>query len=147
MSGKRYPEEFHIEAVKQVTARGYKVGEVAQRLGVAPKSLHDWIKRYGDESSQHQTVTAQQASARQPEAQINLGNLHTGLGEIERAAEAYKTAIDINQGYVPGYVNLADPYRRQGNEARAEDILRKGVEVIRGSAAIHHALGLSLVRQ
>ena len=26
MSGKRYPEEFKIEAVKQVTDRGYKVG-------------------------------------------------------------------------------------------------------------------------
>ena len=45
MSGKRYPEEFKIEAVKQVTERGYKVREVAQRLGVTDKSLHDWIKR------------------------------------------------------------------------------------------------------
>jgi len=44
MSGKRYPEEFKV---KQVTDRGYKVGEVAGRLGVTPKSLHDWIKRYG----------------------------------------------------------------------------------------------------
>jgi len=92
-------------------------------------------------------IAAQQASAEQPQAQINLGNLYTDLGEIERAAKAYKAAIDINQGYVPGYVNLADLYRRQGNETRAEDILRKGVEVIKGSAAIHHALGLSLVRQ
>jgi hypothetical protein len=39
MSGKRYPEEFKIEAVKQVTNRGYKVGEVARRLGVTPKSM------------------------------------------------------------------------------------------------------------
>jgi transposase len=37
MSGKRYPEEFKIEAVKQVTDRGYKVGEVAGRLGVTPQ--------------------------------------------------------------------------------------------------------------
>ena len=34
MSAKRYPEDFKIEAVKQVTDRGYKVAEVAQRLGV-----------------------------------------------------------------------------------------------------------------
>ena len=33
MSGKRYPEDFKIEAVRQVTDRGYKVAEVAQRLG------------------------------------------------------------------------------------------------------------------
>ncbi len=55
MSGKRYTEEFKIEAVKQVTDRGYKISEVASRLGVTPKSLHDWIKKYGDARSQHQT--------------------------------------------------------------------------------------------
>ena len=37
MSGKRYPEEFKIEAVKQVTERFSKVSEVAQRLGVTGK--------------------------------------------------------------------------------------------------------------
>ena len=31
MSGKRYPEEFKIEAVKQVTDRGYKVGGTTHR--------------------------------------------------------------------------------------------------------------------
>lgn len=64
MSGKRYPEEFKIEAVKQVTERGYKVSEVAERLGVTGKSLHNWIKRYGDEGSQHQTISTQQEELR-----------------------------------------------------------------------------------
>lgn len=31
MSSKRYTEEFKIEAVKQVTQRGYSVAEVAKR--------------------------------------------------------------------------------------------------------------------
>jgi len=70
MSGKRYPEEFKIEAVKQVTERGYKVREVAQRLGVTDKSLHDWIKRYGDQSSQHQTISAQQEELRRLKAEL-----------------------------------------------------------------------------
>jgi transposase len=64
MSGKRYPEEFKIEAVKQVTDRGYKVGEVARRLGVTPKSMHEWIKRYGESSNQHRVVSDQQAELR-----------------------------------------------------------------------------------
>tara|TARA_R110001599_G_scaffold51856_1_gene145436 strand:- start:1535 stop:1753 length:219 start_codon:yes stop_codon:yes gene_type:complete len=38
MSGKRYTDEFKIEAVKQVTERGYKIAEVAERLGVSYKS-------------------------------------------------------------------------------------------------------------
>jgi len=34
MSGKRYAEEFKIEAVRQVTDRGYSAPGVAERLGV-----------------------------------------------------------------------------------------------------------------
>jgi transposase len=41
MSGKRYTDEFKIEAVKQVTERGYKIAEVAERLCVSYKSMHD----------------------------------------------------------------------------------------------------------
>ena len=70
MSGKRYPEEFKIEAVKQVTDRGYKVGEVARRLGVTPKSMHEWIKRYGDNSGRHQEKTSQQAELRRLKADL-----------------------------------------------------------------------------
>lgn len=47
MSSKRYPEEFKIEAVKQVTERRYPVSEVAGRLGVSQHSLYQWLKRYG----------------------------------------------------------------------------------------------------
>ena len=39
---KRYTEEFKIEAVKQVTDRGYSVNEVAERLGITTKSLYNW---------------------------------------------------------------------------------------------------------
>ena len=41
MSGKRYTEEFKIEAVIQVTDRSYKIVEVAERMGVTSKSLGD----------------------------------------------------------------------------------------------------------
>ena len=64
MSGKRYPEEFKIEAVKQVTDRGYKLSEVAERLGVTTKSMHNWIKRYGSSGAQHQTISSQQDELR-----------------------------------------------------------------------------------
>lgn len=47
MSGKRYTEEFKVEAVKQVTDRGHSVAEVAARLGVSIHSLYAWRKQYG----------------------------------------------------------------------------------------------------
>lgn len=46
MRNQRYPEEFKIEAVKQVTERGLPVADVAARLGMSAHSLHAWIKRY-----------------------------------------------------------------------------------------------------
>ena len=53
-SSKRYPEEFKIEAVKQVTEKGHSVAEVAARLGTTTHSLYAWIKRY---SLQQPTIT------------------------------------------------------------------------------------------
>ena len=66
MRGKRYPEEFKIEAVKQVIDRGYTVSDVAKRLGVTTKSLYAWVKRYGEPTSDNQALTAQQVELRQP---------------------------------------------------------------------------------
>ncbi|WP_425221479.1 transposase, partial [Pseudomonas sp.] len=45
MSNPRYPEEFKIEAVRQVTERGLPVAEVASRLGMSTHSLYAWVKR------------------------------------------------------------------------------------------------------
>lgn len=70
MSAKRYPEEFKIEAVKQITERGYKAGEVAVRLGVTTKSLSEWQKKYGNTNPQHQTITNQQAELARLKAEL-----------------------------------------------------------------------------
>jgi transposase len=70
MSGKRYPEEFKIEAVKQVTDRGYSVGDVAARLGVTTKSLYDWIKRYGSNAERYQANKEQEAEIRRLQAEL-----------------------------------------------------------------------------
>ena len=70
MSGKRYTEEFKIEAVKQVTDRGYSVLDVAERLGVTTKSLYDWIKRYGNNAEQYQSVKQQEDEIRRLKADL-----------------------------------------------------------------------------
>ena len=70
MSGKRYSEEFKIEAVKQVTERKYPVLRVASRLGVTSKSVYDWINRYGDDQVQHVQITDQQKEIRRLKAEL-----------------------------------------------------------------------------
>lgn len=61
MSSKRYPEEFKIEAVKQITERGYPVSEVSKRLDVTTHSLYAWVKKYGPGKDQHQAKADEQA--------------------------------------------------------------------------------------
>ena len=59
MSSKRYPEEFKIEAVKQVTEKGHSVTEVAARLGTTTHSLYAWIKRYDHSNPRQQNLVIQ----------------------------------------------------------------------------------------
>jgi len=61
MSGKRYPEEFKIEAVKQVVEHGHSVSGVATRPGITTYSLYAWIKAYGPDSSTNKVRSDAQA--------------------------------------------------------------------------------------
>ena len=70
MSGKRYPEEFKIEAVKQVTERGHTSAEVAARLGVSAHSLYQWVKRYSVPPVERQKVDDQQAEMKRLKAEL-----------------------------------------------------------------------------
>jgi transposase len=70
MSSKRYTEEFKIEAVKQVTERGFSVYDVAARLGMTTHSLYAWVRQYGSPPSQHTTITDQQAEIKQLKAEL-----------------------------------------------------------------------------
>jgi len=70
MSNKRYTEEFKIEAVKQVTERGHKLAEVAKRLGVSYKSLHDWVKLYSKPVKQRDEEDAQADEIRRLKAEL-----------------------------------------------------------------------------
>lgn len=45
MSGKRYPEESKIEAVKQVVDRSHSLASVATRPGIITHSLYAWVKK------------------------------------------------------------------------------------------------------
>jgi len=70
MSGKRYTEEFKVEAVKQVTERGYAAADAAARLGVSSHSLYQWIKRYSIPDAERVVVQDQQTEIRQLKAEL-----------------------------------------------------------------------------
>mgnify|MGYP002630595744 FL=1 len=70
MSGKRYTEEFKIEAVKQITEQGHSIPDVAKRLGLTTKSLYDWKAKYADRAGQYQQDRAVEAENRALKAEL-----------------------------------------------------------------------------
>lgn len=70
MSGKRYTDEFKIEAVKQVTERGHSVADVAQRLGITTHSLYAWKLKFGRPDVVRQAELDQSAEVRRLKAEL-----------------------------------------------------------------------------
>ena len=91
--------------------------------------------------------SAQEANADRAEAHLNLGVLHTQLGELAEAERDYRTALDIDPSFVATYLNLADLSRQLGRDDEGEAILREALTVVFEPAPVEHALGLLLVRQ
>jgi tetratricopeptide (TPR) repeat protein len=92
-------------------------------------------------------VAAERFNADRPEHRTNLGSFLAERGETVAAEAEYRAALALDPRFVPAWANLADLRRLQGREAEAEATLREGLEIAPGAAGLHHALGLSLVRQ
>ena len=70
MSKKRYPDEFKIEAVKQVVDAGHSVADVAGRLGMTTHSLYAWIRKFGPDSREHIAKSDDQAEIRRLKTEL-----------------------------------------------------------------------------
>ena len=86
MSSKRYPEEFKIEAVKQVVDRGHSVSSVATCLDITTHSLYAKIKKYGPVSSTHNEQSDAQAEIRRLQKELKR---ITDERDILKKAAAY----------------------------------------------------------
>lgn len=95
MSGKRYPEEFKIEAVKQVVDRGYSVASVATRLDITTHGLYSWIKKYGPDSS---------TNKEQSDAQAEIRRLQKELKRVTDERDILKKAVVDSIGQRNSYV-------------------------------------------
>ena len=70
MNQKKYPEEFKIEAVRQIVDRGHPVAEVSARLGVSQHSLYKWIKQQQTPPGQRQEQLSQAEELRRLKAEL-----------------------------------------------------------------------------
>jgi len=121
--------------------------EVVPILASVPAENFSTEQRLAFDQAVHEYREAQLANADRAETHVNLGSLATQLGEILEAEASYRTAIRLQPSFIPAYVNLADLYRAQNRESETEKLLREALKVDPTHADVHHALGLSLVRQ
>ena len=92
-------------------------------------------------------IAAERFNADRPEHRTNLGGFFADRGEMLAAEQEYRAALRLDTRFVPAWANLADLMRLQGREAEAESILREALGLSPQDPTLHHALGLSLVRQ
>lgn len=92
-------------------------------------------------------VEAQLVSSDMGGAHLNLGLFYTQQGKFKKAENSYRMALKLEPFLVPAFVNLADLYRIQGLEKNAMQVLMEALEIHPTLGALHHALGLSFIRQ
>jgi len=82
----QYTEAYKREAVAKAKTSG-NVSQTARELGISNKSLHEWIKRFGE------PLNIEEASAKQLAARVR--ELEKQLSVREAQIEVLKKAIGI----------------------------------------------------
>lgn len=103
----------------------------------------------GFEGARGEYESIQRGLLERPEARLNLAQLLAMQGKQRESEEELRAALRLEPRFVPARVNLAEFVRTRLGEGEAEGLLRDGLNRPddESMAALHHALGLSLVRQ
>jgi predicted CXXCH cytochrome family protein len=126
-----------VRDVRLEAAASAELNSPAIRQGIAGEALAKAVAEY---------VDAQDLNADRPEAHLNLGLLYTAENQPRRAIAEMNVAREIDPTFVPAAINLADLYRQLGRDEDAGAVLAAALLTSPHSAALHHAMGLYLVR-
>jgi predicted CXXCH cytochrome family protein len=121
--------------------------EAARALVGAPERNLSEADRPAFNQALEEFIAAERFNADRPESVSNLGTLALERGDFALAEAQFKRAIALDPRYTPAVANLADLYRGTDREAEADRALRAALALSPNDAALHHVLGLSLVRQ
>ncbi|SRM48024.1 IS600 ORF2 [Shigella flexneri] len=146
MSGKRYPEEFKTEAVKQVVDRGYSVASVATRLDITTHSLYAWIKKYGPDSSTNKEQSDAQAEIRRLQKELKRVTDERDIQEqsglktsMSRKGNCYDNAP--MESFWGTLKNESLSHYRFNNRDEAISVIREYIEIFYNRQRRHSRLG------
>ncbi len=127
--------------------RGVRIAVGSLLADLEPGRLEDADARKGLENAFDEYIAAEMLNADRVEHWVNIAGFHARRGDVKAAQKAFVEARRRDAGFVPIYANEADMYRSLGREADGERVLREGLGALAESPALHHALGLLLVRE
>jgi transposase len=89
MSSQRFAPEFKDEAVRQIVERGYKVTEVAERLGVSTNSLYKWVKAVKPDKNEQNTAELVEAKSEVLKLRAQLRRTEEERDVLKKAARYF----------------------------------------------------------
>ncbi len=120
--------------------------EAGRRLAPVPSDSLSSAEQTKLNQAVEEYLQAQWAIAERPEAHLNRGLVFMDRGQLTKAEDAYRMALQQDETFFPALVNLADLYRLQNRDQEGEAALRKALTLAPANADVLHALGLLLVR-
>ena len=121
--------------------------DAARALAAVPEEALTENQRRAVQRGVSEYLAAEMTNADRPESWLNIGLIDIDQGQFEQAEAAYRAALELEPTFTQAAVNLADLYRIQGRDADGEKTLRQALTLDPQNAAVHHALGLLLIRQ
>ena len=127
--------------------RGVRVAAASVLADVSPGEIGDPEGQRRLERAFEQYLASEMLNADRVEHWVNMAGFHARQGNVPAAEKAYSEARRRDADFIPIYANQADMYRALGREAEGEKVLREGIARVDAAPALHHALGLLLVRE
>ena len=119
----------------------------ARSLGINSSDFHrDYARAYiGIDNKQQAVQELEKALSKDANLSdyLNIANLHKELNNLEKAAEFYRKALEIDNQNSNAYSELGDVLIRQKNYQEAVEVLNKGVETNLDSLILNYKLGLA----
>ncbi len=136
----------HLVPLLSDPVRAVRIESAAALAGM-PEQAMSAEHHFKFQAALNEYIATLEFNADRPEANVTLGNLHSRRGLNEAALAAYRRALELEPATVDAWINLADLQRTDSSETEVAATLGEGLEWLPNSADLHHAMGLSLVRQ
>ena len=126
--------------------RGVRI-RAAELLASVPAERQPVADRERFARAADEFVAAQRLNADRADARTALGSYFARQANAAGAESEYRAALRLDPSFAPAAINLADLYRQLGQDSDGERTLRGALSRSAQDASLHHALGLTLVRQ